>query len=265
MNIFQQLALLHAQQEVSSLESLRHKLRLLVRWFYSTANHSFFQEGFSNFRKLTVSILDEVEGFMCDEDILLSELPEEFHDTQLGFVSNYGTILFSGKYVFPVHDVKNNIAGFVGYNATYEKDGGSKYYDSRTAGYLAKSTTVYGMNNLSSYYRSNHIFITEGCICSLVLRMHGLNSVATLGSYLSPYIAEIFRRFESRAIFVVDNDLKGSQFCTQIKRECPKARIIHTTKAKDIDEARLVDVSLLEELRYYTTNFYGIYHNFRIL
>ena len=263
MNIFQEL-----RNEIMQTSQNTHKDRAVLNSLVEFFRNDEYANSFSQFRKISIEGLIESKTFMCDEDFDFHSMPVEFKDERLGFVTyrnGHLIPLFAGKYVFPIQDNRHNVAGLVGYNATYEKDGGSKYFDSKNIGYRAKHTTFYGMENLPEYYESNHIFVTEGVICTHVLRDTKLNAVSVLGSMLSPYVSEIFKRFENRCIFIVDSDEAGFKFATQIKRVCPLSRIIHFINGKDVDEARFHSTQVLEELTDYAKNRYKHYKTFRII
>jgi hypothetical protein len=265
MNLFQQIAQLGKQQEVSSLESERLRLNAIPKYFRELDWQEDYTKWFAELRKLKYETILKAQGFMCaEEEIEVHNLPEEFHDDRLGFVYSM-RMVYSGRFVFPVMDVRGNVMGFVGYNKTFEEDGGPKYLDSRSIGYQAKRTTFYGMEELGAYYESDHIYITEGCICALFLREQGMNAVSVLGSSLAPYVSEVFNRFGRRAIFIVDNDEKGTKFARQVKRDCPKARVIHMANGKDVDDVRDTDNAAIVELQEYTTKPFGRYTAFRTL
>lgn len=209
-------------------------------------------------RHLSVDILREQKVFFLDDmDITYNSLPEEFRDEALGFIYKKHPI-FNGRVIYPVMDVRHDVMGLCGWDSTSLP----KYLDSRNQGYKAKLTTFYGMEKLPEYYRSKlPTFFVEGIVCALYLRSVGFNACAFLGSHLTRYVIEIIKRFGDRAIIIPDNDDAGNKLVQQCKFTLPMAIIAQMTKAKDIDDSRLLDDSkyenqLIEELRGLTGNPY---------
>ena len=98
------------------------------------------------------------------------------------------------------------------------------------------------MEMLPEYYTSKKpVFITEGLMCTLYLRSQGFQAMASLGSYLTPYVIRILSRFGNRLIMVPDFDDTGDKYVSQIKRQLPKAMIIQCTKGKDIEGLRKLE------------------------
>ncbi len=92
----------------------------------------------------------------------------------------------------------------------------------------------------------------EGIVCSLYLRSRGLQSLAVLGSSLTPYVQVILSRFGRRLCVIPDNDMynksakdvqntAGEGFVKSAKRKLPSATVIQSIIAKDIDDSRQVE------------------------
>ena len=133
--------------------------------------------------------------------------------------------------------------------------------DSQNYGYKAKETTCYGMELLPEYYASDKpVYIVEGIVCCLYLRSKGFQSLALLGSSITRYMQIILSRFGSRLIVIPDNDacgktledvdseMAGERFVLQAKRALPKAIIIQSVIAKDIDDTRKINNYVYEDL-----------------
>lgn len=256
-NIFAELQMLSSSG--ISIPETRESLNSLVIFMKEFADQDQQIQFFANLRKLDVEVIKEADGFMVRDDIALNIIPVEFRHDSFGFVKN-GRIIYSGRFVFPVKDVKGNVAGFVGYDKFEEP----KYLDSKNYGYKAKEALLFGMENMREYYTSNHLFVTEGLICALWLRSQGFNAVSTLGSYLTPYMKMILKRFKGNLFMVPDSDETGTKYKMQIKRSLPLAHIIQCTYAKDIDDARqLNEAQVLEDLQSLVNNPYSRVTQFR--
>lgn len=242
-----------------SIEDTRQDLNAIVEFFRNqeyhehAANIAFVQE-----RELPKFLVDECKLFFVDEDYSVADLPDSFKAESLGFVKK-NFILFNGRLVFPVMDVKGDAMGFCG----WDKFEQPKYLDSRNHGYKAKATTFYGMEKLSEYYRSDKpLYVVEGIICCLYLRSIGLQAIALLGSSITPYVMQILKRFGKRLVVIPDNDIigktpeeineipAGEHLVKQIKRNIPTARVIQSTVAKDVDDTRkIVDHKYEEQFK----------------
>lgn len=230
-----------------SIEDTREDLNRIVEFFRSQPYHEQYVDiAFVQARKLPKWIADEQKIFFVDEDILISEIPEEFHAEALGIIKK-GKSVYSGRLVYPVMDVKGNVMGFCGWDKFDEP----KYLDSRNHGYKAKATTFYGMEKLSQYYKSDKpVYVVEGIVCCLYLRSIGLQAIAILGSNLTPYVIQILRRFGSRLIVIPDNDVIGKQIdlldslpagehlVKLVKKQLSLAIIIQSIIDKDVDDTR---------------------------
>lgn len=262
-------------ESIYSIDYTRKQLNKIVEYFKSV---DYYEDALRlilhDIRHLSIDICKEADVFFINADTTLSDIPTEFQEEPLGIV-RHGYIVYAGMVVYPVKDVHGDVMGFCG----WEEDGKPKYLDSKNDGYKAKATTLFGMENLSKYYASNEpVFITEGIVCSLYLRSKHFQSLALLGSTMSPYVMTILSRFGNRAIFVADNDafrkdynemdsLAGEHLVKQVKRFLPMAMVIQSTVAKDIDDSRLIndcvyEDTLLQELR--SLSPLGVYECIRI-
>jgi len=243
-NIFAQLQMLSVAQEENPIQECRKQLNKLVAYMRSLPNAREQTEFFAKLRHFDVSILDEADGFMVDEALTVEDIPEEFRDDRYDFCHG-DYLVFSGRYVYPVKDVHGDVMGFCG----YDKFEDMKYKDSRNLGYIAKRYSVYGMEKLPEYYKSNKpVFFVEGIACCLYLRQMGFQACALLGSTISPYVAEIIRRFGDWAIVFPDADEAGSKLRHSLKYILPTTRCVQSRVAKDIDDSRMVMPDFYKEL-----------------
>lgn len=237
---------------INTVTESRQKLNKIVSIFKELPDHARYQQLFSEMRKgITVDILEEVDGFMVDEDYTTLILPEDLRHDSLGFCNAFGYV-YEGRYVYPVKDVKGDVAGWCG----YDNEAFPKYLDSINYGYRAKQGMLYGMEKMREYYESNEpVFITEGIVCTLWLRSNKFQAMALLGSYLSVYVAEILRRLGRRCIIVPDSDAAGNKLVAQAKRLLPEARVIQSRMGKDVDDSRQEVTDLADDLAHFRTPF----------
>ena len=241
-----------------SVEDTRRDLRRVTELFKSQPYHEEAMRVIAQeTRKYTAEIINESEMFFVDEDFPLDGIPEELQAESLGFVRGK-RMLYAGRLVYPVKDVKGQIMGFCG----WDKFDRPKYLDSKNHGYKAKETTFYGMEKLSDYYRSSEpVYVTEGIVCCLYLRSKGLQAIALLGSGTTKYVSIILKRLEKRLVFIPDNDIigkpleeisdarpAGEHFVRQVKRQFPLAVVVQSRLAKDVDDTRLLENGKYEQL-----------------
>ena len=208
-----------------------------------------FAESRHNF---PVEAFYEAGAFGVDaEDTPGMLLPEELCHDSLGFVKN-NRLVFAGRFVYPVKDTKGHVAGWCGYCGPDTP----KYLDSRNYGYSAKNAIFYGAEKLPEYYRSSDpVVVVEGIVCCLWLRWAGFQALSSLGSYLTPYMIAVLKRFGRRAVIIPDADAAGNKYRAQVRRELPNAKVLQSVVAKDIDDSRQVCPNLAEELKIAVTPF----------
>lgn len=227
-----------------SIEEVREDLENIVRFFQSQDYHQHAMELFiEQYRELPMQVAIDSDAFCVDEEMPIGAMPEWMQQEPLGFIKGKWVPMW-GRCVFPVKDVYGNVMGFCGWDPFVDP----KYLDSKNYGYKAKATTLYGMEKLPEYYTSKEpLFVTEGLMCTLYLRSQGFQALASLGSFLTPYVITILSRFGKRLIMVPDNDETGDKYVGQIKRSLPKAMIIQCAKGKDIEGLRKLDEHIYEQ------------------
>jgi 5S rRNA maturation endonuclease (ribonuclease M5) len=229
-NIFAELQQMSSSD--SSITDSRKSLNELCDFMQSLSWQDEMVEYFAELRGLKPSTIKRAGGFMVPDDLAVNGIPEEFHHDSLGFVEGI-RLVYSGRFVFPVKDVRGDVAGFVGYDKFEEP----KYLDSRNHGYKAKQGTLFGMENMRKFYEDGYVIVTEGSMCKFWLEEHGFNALSTLGSYLTPYVVEVLKRFGRRCFIFPDSDEAGNKFKKQIKFLLPQAQIRQCLYSKDIDDA----------------------------
>lgn len=247
-----------AEQEYS-VEDTRQDLNRIVEYFRGldyqsdAVNVAFVKE-----RELPTTIADKQRVFFIDDELQLCDIPDEYKAESLGMVHN-NRLVFAGRLIYPVFDVRGDVMGFCGWDK-FPDQYTPKYLDSRNHGYMAKKTTLYGMEELPVYYTNNKpVYVTEGIVCCLYLRSIGLQSLALLGSSITPYVVQILKRFGERLVVIPDNDafgkgvedmpesLAGEHLVSVAKRKLPKAIVLQSKVAKDIDDSRRINNHMFED------------------
>lgn len=227
-----------------SIEDTRKDLQRIVDYFkqvdyWEIAMKAFFVD----YRELPMEAAIMTDAFAVDENTTKALLPDWMDTEPLGFIKK-GYIPMAGRCVFPVKDVRGQVMGFCGWDP-FDKP---KYLDSKNYGYKAKATTLFGMEKLPEYYTAKGpVFLTEGLMCMIYLRLNGFMALSSLGSYLTPYLIVILNRFGDRLVAVPDNDETGDKFAHQIKRDVPKARMVQVAFGKDIEGCRKFEEHRYEE------------------
>ncbi|MDI6687866.1 MAG: DNA primase [Desulfobacterales bacterium] len=118
---------------------------------------------------------------------------------------------FRSRIIFPIFDINMQVIGFGG---RVLDDSLPKYLNSPETPVYNKSRSLYGLHVAKGKCReSKTVFIVEGYFDLLALHQHGIqNSVATLGTSLTPEHVQILRGFigkDGRIVLVYDSDLAG--------------------------------------------------------
>lgn len=227
-----------------TVEEAREELANIVRWFREQSWHEVAMKTCIEYgRLLPLTVANDAECFFVPENLMDYEIPDWMKSTTLGFW-RAGSLVQSGRLVYPLKDVKGQIMGFCGWDKFVEP----KYLDSKNFGYKAKATTLYGMEKLPEYYSSKEpVYVVEGIVCCLWLRSQGFQSLALLGSNFTPYVEEILKRFGSRLVLIPDNDEAGNSLVHKAKWRLKKCIIVQPAYGKDIDGCRKVDEGIYAE------------------
>lgn len=235
------------QAAIRTIVDERKELNKIPAYFQGKWYHELMLNHLSEYRKIPKEAFEKIDVFFINPDESVAEAPEFILDRAHGLVYNEKYWVYGGRYVFPVKDVQGDIMGFVGY--IYNEE--NKYIDSRTFGYVAKRTTMFGMEKLPEYYTSDKcLFITEGIMDMAYLRYHGHNSMSLLTSKIGKYQCEILKRFGRRCIILADNDSSdkfteertaGEGFVKQALYLLPEARVFQTIRASDINDVIRLD------------------------
>jgi len=118
---------------------------------------------------------------------------------------------FRDRIIFPIFDINMQVIGFGG---RVMDDSLPKYLNSPETPLYSKSRSLYGLHMAKRKCREKGtVFIVEGYFDCLTLHQHGIeNSVATLGTSLTPEHVQILRGFigkNGRVVLVYDSDMAG--------------------------------------------------------
>lgn len=117
--------------------------------------------------------------------------------------------LFRDRLMFPVIDSKGRVAAFGG--RQLGNDDGPKYLNSPETPVFKKRASVYGLFTAQKDLRAeDSCIIVEGYLDCLSLQQAGIgNTVATLGTALTPEQIRILKRFTGNFIILFDGDRAG--------------------------------------------------------
>ncbi len=115
---------------------------------------------------------------------------------------------FRNRIMFPIFDVNMQVAGFGG---RVMDDDMPKYMNSPETPVYSKSRILYGLHESKQFCRQEDlVFIVEGYFDFLSLYQHGIkNTVASLGTALTPNHVRILKGYASRMVLVFDSDTAG--------------------------------------------------------
>ncbi len=132
--------------------------------------------------------------------------------------------LFRSRLMFPIHNLQNKVMAFGGRilesgaktdSKSTEKQG-PKYLNSPETDIFKKRREFYGLpaarKSLLSQGDIRRFLIVEGYMDCIQLQVHGFqNTVATLGTALTPEHVRILKRYIDEAIMVYDGDKAGEE------------------------------------------------------
>ena len=118
--------------------------------------------------------------------------------------------VFRGRIIFPIFDFYQRVAGFGG---RIIKEGGPKYLNSPESEVYHKGEILYGLPVAKKEMAAkDQIFICEGYFDLLSLHQFGFKqSVATLGTALTPSHIRTLKRYTQNLITLFDGDSAGIQ------------------------------------------------------
>lgn len=115
---------------------------------------------------------------------------------------------FRNRIMFPIFDVNMQVAGFGG---RVMDDTMPKYMNSPETPIYNKSRILYGLHAAKQFCRQEgFVYIVEGYFDFLSLYQHGIkNTVASLGTALTPDHVRILKGYAARMVLVFDSDVAG--------------------------------------------------------
>jgi DNA primase len=157
-------------------------------------------------------------GFSPDRwDIIVKVLKER--KISKGIAAQCGLVLerkqkngyydrFRNRIMFPIFDINMQVAGFGG---RVMDDAMPKYMNSPETPVYNKSRILYGLHAAKQFCRQEGcVYIVEGYFDFLSLYQHGIkNTVASLGTALTPDHVRILKGYAARMILVFDSDAAG--------------------------------------------------------
>ncbi len=117
---------------------------------------------------------------------------------------------FRGRIMFPIRDYRSRIIAFGGRKFDGEDP---KYLNSPDSDIYRKGASLYGIDIARSHVdRAGSLIFVEGYIDALVMHQNGFkNTVATTGTAVSLYHANVASRFARCAVFLFDGDEAGEK------------------------------------------------------
>lgn len=116
--------------------------------------------------------------------------------------------VFRGRVIFPILDIHQRVVGFGG---RIIKEGHPKYLNSSESMIYHKGEILYGLHGAKQFISDKDgVIIVEGYFDLLTLHQHGFkNSVATLGTALTPQHIRTLKRYTKNVITLFDGDEAG--------------------------------------------------------
>ncbi|RPJ11289.1 MAG: DNA primase [Deltaproteobacteria bacterium] len=117
---------------------------------------------------------------------------------------------FRGRIIFPIFDLYQRVVGFGG---RIMKEGEPKYLNSPESEVYHKGEILYGLHVAKREVGArDQVFLCEGYFDLLTLHQHGFKqSVATLGTALTPGHIRTLKRYTSNFVTLFDGDSAGIQ------------------------------------------------------
>lgn len=144
---------------------------------------------------------------------------------------------YRGRVMFPIFDLRGNVAAFGGRVLTDEKP---KYINTSDTPVYHKSSGLFAMN-LAKNTQSRQLILAEGYMDVIALHQAGFsNAIASLGTSLTQEQARIIRRYADEVVICYDSDEAG-QKATQraipiLKEGGLRVKVVTVPGGKDPDE-----------------------------
>ena len=144
---------------------------------------------------------------------------------------------FWNRVIFPIMDTSNRIIGFGG---RVMGDAGPKYLNSPETKIFDKSRNLYALN-LARRAKEDYLVLCEGYMDVISMHQAGFtNSVASLGTSLTPGHCALLARFTKKVILSYDSDKAGvaaaMRAIPMLRKAGITARVLRLDPYKDPDE-----------------------------
>ena len=181
-------------------------------------------------------------GLSLKENNVLSKMliSKKFNEKSLeksGLVQNKGASfsdLYYNRIMFPLHDLEGNVVGFSG--RIYEGEDTSKYINTRETEIFKKGELLYNYYHAKNDIRKKgQVIIVEGFMD--IIRMHTIgvtNAVATMGTAVTKYQANLIKRLAKEVILCFDGDAAGEKATLSCSEELLKIDV--TPKVVRLEE-----------------------------
>jgi DNA primase len=148
------------------------------------------------------------------------------------------------RITFAIHDIYGNCIGFTG--RTMSGDANiAKYKNTAETAVFNKSNILYGIDvmkecirNVPADYKMQGLIVVEGNVDEISMIKHGfVNTVACMGTAMTPFHARIFARFGSQVYLCLDGDDAGQKATLKsidvLKKEGLAVRVVPLTDKDD--------------------------------
>ena len=166
---------------------------------------------------------------------------DEIMAADLGYSSRKGGLIdrFRNRVMFPIIDLQGNVVAFGGRRFTEDAVGG-KYVNTSDTLVYKKTNHLFAMN-LAKNAKTRELILCEGYMDVIALHQAGFsNSVAALGTAVTPQQAHLLHKYADRVVLSQDGDEAGQRSIARsipiMKAEGLDVRVLEITGAKDPDE-----------------------------
>ncbi|QVK07244.1 DNA primase [Mycoplasma mycoides] len=236
----------------------------------SEANNIFKTTLFSNLgiqaleylksRNITIEQIKKFEiGFASDKTNLVQKLLDKNYNSldiekaNLGIITNsYTKDYFINRIIFPIKDENNQVIGFSG--RSFTKDNDPKYLNTKENKVFKKSHLAYNIASALKISKSlKKIIVLEGFMDVISLSKIDINNtIALMGTSLSNYHLNLFKRHNLDVLLFLDGDDPGIQANIKISHQLLKEKInvlvIDNQTNNDPDELVNNNVEYLKQI-----------------
>ncbi|CBW54174.1 DNA primase [Mycoplasma mycoides subsp. capri LC str. 95010] len=236
----------------------------------SEANNIFKTTLFSNLgiqaleylksRNISIEQIKKFEiGFASDKTNLVQKLLDKNYNSldiekaNLGIITNsYTKDYFINRIIFPIKDENNQVIGFSG--RSFTKDNEPKYLNTKENKVFKKSHLAYNITSALKISKSlKKIIVLEGFMDVISLSKIDINNtIALMGTSLSNYHLNLFKRHNLDVLLFLDGDDPGIQANIKISHQLLKEKInvlvIDNQTNNDPDELVNNNVEYLKQI-----------------